>query len=360
MQLFFVYMEAKQYLKDYIKKTSPIMKRLFEKKEKEFGKVSPIGKKMMEIYFNFMGGKNIRGALTKLGYECFGGKNEKAILEASLMVEIAHAFLLMHDDIMDQDTLRRSLPTVHIQYEKIYRKIYKKSNPKHFGLCMAIDVGDVGFALAYLLLGEADFSPEIKERVLRRFSQQILTTAFGQALDINYEQVGKITEADVMRVHHYKTADYTITGPLQYGALFAGAKEEEIKKIEKYGLPVGIAFQLRDDELGLYSDEKKLGKPIGSDIREGKITLLHLKALEFAKGADKKVLQSAYGNKNLTLAQIKKVQEITMKTNALAYSQKLARRLVEKGKKFVPEITTNPEFQDTLYKMADFMVERES
>ncbi|PIU75494.1 MAG: polyprenyl synthetase family protein [Candidatus Portnoybacteria bacterium CG06_land_8_20_14_3_00_39_12] len=353
-------MKAETYLKNYIQKTSSIVKRLFEKKEREFGKVSSIGKEMMEIYFNFMGGKNIRGSLTKLGYEIFGGKNEKAILEASLMVEIAHAFLLMHDDIMDQDALRRSLPTVHIQYEKIYRKIYKESNPEHFGLSMAIDLGDAGFALAYLLLGEADFSPEVKTRVLKRFSQQILTTAFGQALDVNYEQASKIGEADVMRIHHYKTANYTITGPLQYGALFAGAKEEEIKKIEKYGLQVGIAFQLRDDELGLYSDEKKLGKPIGSDIREGKITLLHLKALEFAKGTDKKVLQSAYGNKNLTLAQIKKVQEITIKTGALDYSQKLARRLVEKGKKFVPEITTDPELQDTLYKMADFMIERES
>jgi geranylgeranyl diphosphate synthase type I len=353
-------MEAKAYLKDYIQKTSSIVKCLFEKKGREFGKISPIGKEMMKTYFNFMGGKNIRGALTKLGYEIFGGKNEKAILEASLMVEIAHAFLLIHDDIMDQDILRRGLPTIHIHYERICRQIYKKSDPEHFGLSMAIDLGDAGLALSYLLLGEADFSPEVKTRVLNRFSQQILTTAFGQALDVNYEQANKIKEADVMRIHRYKTANYTITGPLQYGALFAGAKENEVKKIEKYGLPIGIAFQLRDDELGLFSDEKKLGKPVGSDIREGKITLLHIKALEFAKGADKKFLQSAYGNKNLTLAQIKKVQEITMRTGALDYSQKLAKKLIEKGKKFVPEITTDPEFRDTLYKMADFMIERDS
>ena len=353
-------MDAKDYLKDYLKKAAPILANFFKEKEKEAAKISPLTAEMMGIYLKFMGGKNIRGALTKLGYECFGGKDEKAILEASLMVEITHAFLLMHDDIMDQDSLRRGMPTIHTQYENLHQERYSKGNPKHYGICMALDLGDAGFALSHLILADAKFSAEIKERVLRRFNEQILTTAFGQAIDILYEHQDKVAEEDVMKVHHYKTANYTITGPLQYGALFAGASGKEIQKIEKYGLPVGIAFQLRDDELGLFSDEEKLGKPIGSDIRENKNTILHLKSLELAGREDKKFLKYAYGNRNLMADEVRKVQEITMESGALSYSQKLARELVEKGKKFVPQITAHLGPQDTLYRMADFMIERES
>jgi geranylgeranyl diphosphate synthase type I len=295
-----------------------------------------------------------------LGYECFGGKDEKAILEASLMVEIAHAFLLMHDDIMDQDHLRRGMPTIHVQYDKLHRQRYHKGESEHYGTCMAIDLGDAGFTISHLILANANFSAEIKERVLRRFNEQLLTTAFGQAIDISYEHQEKVSKGEIMKVHHYKTANYTITGPLQYGALFAGADEKQIEKIAKYGLPVGIAFQLRDDELGIFSDEKKLGKPIGSDIRENKNTILHLKALERASPEEKRFLEYAYGNRNLTEGEVQRVREITIGTGALAYSQKLARELVEKGKRFVPQITTNPGLADTLSKMADFMIERES
>lgn len=353
-------MQAEPYLKDYIQRSRPYLEEIFRKHQREAAKISPLTAEMMVIYLDFMGGKNIRGALTKLGYECFGGKDEKAILQVSLMVEIAHAFLLMHDDIMDQDRLRRGRPTIHVQYDSLHRERYAKGSPEHYGLSMALNTGDAGFVLSHLLLADADFTPEIKQRVLRRFDRQLLTTAYGQAIDISYEHQARVTEEDVMRVHHYKTANYTITGPLQYGALFAGASEKEVEKIEKYGLPVGIAFQLRDDELGIFSEEKKLGKPIGSDIRENKNTLLHLKALEWANNKDKEFLEDAYGNRDLTTAEVKKVQEITIKTGALAYSQKLSRELVEKGKKFIPQITENPELQDTLSQMADYMVERES
>jgi len=355
-------MEAKAYLQDYVKKTEPLLDSFFKTKEKEAAEISPLAAEMMRIYRQFMGGKNIRGALVKLGYECFGGKNEKAILEASLMVTLTHAFILIHDDVMDRDVLRRNKPTIHVQYSNLYRKRHqdKRDQAEHYGLSMAIDLGDIGFTLAHLLLVDTDFSDEIKTRVLRRFNQQILTTAFGQALDVTLEATDKLSEKDITKIHHYKTADYTVTGPLQYGALFAGANEKEIKKIGKFGLPVGIAFQLRDDELGLFADEKILGKPIGSDVKENKNTILHLKVLGLAKGKEKQFIQQVYGKKNLTKKELERVRRITEETGVLAYSQKMAKSLVEKGKKYISQITRKPELADTLRKMADFMIERES
>lgn len=353
-------MDARAYLDDYSKRANKFLDKFFAKEEKEAGKISPITAEMMRIYRKFMGGKNIRGSLVKLGYECFGGKDEKVIIKASLMIEITHSFFLMHDDIMDKDSLRRNMPTIHIQYEGLHRERYKKREASHFGLCMAIDVGDAGFALSHLLLANSNFSDEIKTKVLKCFNEQVLMTAFGQALDLVYEVANRLSEEDILRIHHYKTANYTITGPLQYGALFAGADEREIKKIEKYGLPVGIAFQLRDDELGLFADEKTLGKPIGSDVKENKNTILHLKALELAKGEEKEFIKYAYGNKNLTKKEIERVREITKRTGALAYSQRMAKSLVEKGKRFIPQITQDTELADMLANMADFMIERES
>ncbi len=221
-------------------------------------------------------------------------------------------------------------------------------------------MGDAGFVLAHLILAESGFPSEIKNKVLRRFNQVLLDTVFGQAVDVSYEHLDRVSEKDVLRVHHYKTANYTITGPLQYGALFAGASDNQVKKIEKYGLPVGIAFQLRDDELGLFADEKTLGKPVGSDVKENKNTLLHLKALELAKGEDKKFVKSIYGKKNITKKELDRVRRITQETGSLAYSQKMAKRLVEQGKKFIPLVSKNSGQAETLANMADFMIERGS
>jgi len=136
--------------------------------------------------------------------------------------------------------------------------------------------------------------------------------------------------------------------------------KKQIKKIENYGLPIGIAFQLRDDELGLFADEKILGKPIGSDVKQNKNTLLHLKALELAKGKEKRFIKIAYGNKNLTRKELNQVRKITQESGALAYSQKLAKRLVKQGKGCIFQITKNRKLATILANMADFMIERES
>jgi geranylgeranyl diphosphate synthase type I len=191
-------------------------------------------------------------------------------------------------------------------------------------------------------------------------SRLLQRVAFGQGLDVTYEQMKDISEHDVMQVHLHKTSIYTVGGPLKIGALLGGLSKNRIDKIEKFGEPVGIAFQLRDDELGLFSDEKTLGKPIGSDIKEGKNTILRIKAIENANSRDRIFLQHAYGNRKITKREVKRVQEITIRTGALDYSQKLGKKLVEKGKKFIPEITENLELQDTLSHMADFMIGRDS
>ena len=344
-------MEAKAYLKDYARQAEKFLDKFFRQKKKEAAKISPEIAKLMDIYRDYMrGGKMARGALTALGYRTSGGKDIQAILPASIAIEISHSFLLIHDDWIDQDQTRRGKPTVH--------RRFAREQGDHFGASMAIILGDAGVFLGYELMISSPFPEKKKIKALRLLNQFLLKTAYGEILDIKYDFLEEITWEKIMSVRKYKTAIYTIVMPLSIGAVLGGVRELKLEAIEKYGLPVGIAFQLQDDILGVFGQAERTGKSTESDIRGGKKTLLYAKALELANQQEKNFLLEHYGDKKISTEEIKKIRRIIEETGALAFSQKMARDLVEKGKKYVPQITSGPELQDTLNNLADFMIER--
>lgn len=341
-----------QYLEKYNQDLEPIIDQVFNKEQKLVGEIVPMAGEMVKDYKQFLsGGKKLRGSEILLGYEIFGGNDHRTGLIASLVIEIIHSFLLMHDDIMDNDNLRRGEPTMHNRYSKEYGY--------HYGMSMAMTLGDEGMFFAYRILNALSLPRQRLSWATQFLSQVLLEVGIGQGLDLTYEKEKKFKEEDVLRVHRYKTAEYTISGPLSVGAILAGSKERDLVAIKDFGIPVGIAFQLRDDELGMFSTEDVLGKPVDSDLKEGKVTLLIVKALENANGEEKKFLQYAHGNQKLTFKEVERVRDIMKKTGALDYSQKLSRKLVEKGKKFIPGITTGQKYQTLLSGMADFLVERD-
>jgi len=357
--------EAITYLKSYIKRSSPYLESFFAAQLSRARAVSPIATKMVDIYRRFIGGKRLRGALTYASYQMFGGKSEEDIIKASTIIEVIHAFGLMHDDIIDEDALRRGQPTVHTQYENIFNRKYFGNTNKtasHFGSSMALDVGDLGSFFGNLILYETNFPDHIKLEFLKTLSETIITTVYGQGLDIHFELDPNPTEEKVLKVHRYKTANYTINGPLRYGATLAGLSptSKEFKALELFGTPVGVAFQIRDDELGMFSTEEKLGKPVDSDLREGKNTLLFSTAFE--KGSKKQLdlLRSIHGNKNLKTADVETTKKIIVETGSLTFSQKEGRRLVKEGKKYIPQITNKKYFQELLEVVADYVIERET
>lgn len=344
-------MQLAPYLSDYSARVTPFLDKFFAKKSESFNSL-PLAVDVFKRYQTFChGGKKIRGALVQLGYEIAGG--EKAtILEASAAFEIIHAFLLIHDDIEDQDSIRRGLPTIHKQYEHLFK------DPQ-IGLSLAINVGDLGAYLANEIILATKFPFNTKTRALAYLSNLLQKVAIGQCLDISYETRPHISQDDVLLVDLYKTAIYTISGPLNFGGLLGNISPKKFAAIEKFGQALGVAFQLRDDELGLFADEKTLGKPIGSDIREGKNTLLRVYAQEKASEQDKKLLASVYGQKNLTRDDIDKVRTITKQTEALKRSQELKQRLAKKARNLVPQITDIPDQVDTLYNLISFITSRD-
>ena len=188
------------------------------------------------------------GALVKLGYEMYGGKNNSSIIPVCAAIELIHSGLLIQDDWIDGDKSRRGLVSAHIK----------------FGAGEAIVIGDIAIFEAYNLIGES--------KIITPMSKYLVNTGYGEIMDI------RRGPADI--VHIYKTAHYSFVMPLSMGAILAGATATELKKLEDYGTNVGLAFQIRDDILNITGDPKVTGKSILSDITSKKQTHIWKFALD--------------------------------------------------------------------------------
>jgi len=359
-------MGIQTYLQDYSQRADRYLDIFFKQKLSEAQKIGQssngllnVPKEMLRMYRDYMrGGKKLRGALVQLGFGCGGGDREK-ILPVSVAVEILHSFLLMHDDVIDEDDFRRGKKTVHKQWEQIGRnKLSESLNCKHFGESLAYTLGDVGGFLGMGLMMDSNFPANIKLKGLLHLNEFLLYTGYGQGLDVAYEASDHLVEDDVLRVHLYKSAYYTISGPLKLGGILVGLKPSQLKAMEEYGECIGIAFQLRDDELGLFGDEKIIGKPVGSDVRENKNTVLHIKAIELGSDKDRSRLKKLYGKADLNKQDLKLVQQITIDVGALDYSRQLINDLVKKGKKAIPQMASDSCEQEIFGQIADYIVER--
>lgn len=235
----------------------------------------------------------------------------------------------------------------------------EKQSPVHFGESLAIVVGDMAAAFGNDIIFNSRFPPERKQKALSKLQEIVLNTVSGEILDVMLEARGKATEKEILEVHRNKTAKYTVEGPLHLGALLAGAGKSELKALTDYAIPVGIAFQIQDDILGAYGDEKKLGKPVCSDLREGKQTLLIAKALEFGDRSQRKVINGLLGRRDVSQKEIESFRDIIRETGSLAYSQDLARHHIETGKKIISKSRLDGETKEFLSGIADYIVNRE-
>lgn len=310
------------------------------------------------------GGKRLRGAFVYYGYLMHGGTNLEEILNIAAAIELSHAYLLIHDDIMDKAEFRRGTPTLHKTYRNLYFRMIGKRNDiaNHFGKSIALCAGDIMCHLASEVLTNADFPAENKIKALSAYHRLITETGYGQVLDVFLELNEAAGEEDIIRVHHYKTGEYTYQNPLQIGALLAGATDEELHALKEYAIPGGIAFQLQDDILGMYGDEGRIGKPASSDLKEGKRTLLIIKALEQAKPHERIIIENALGNSDINLDTLEAVRSIIKSTGSLKYSKDLAIEYVQKAKQALIEYRSENWVQegvDFLNGIADYMIKRD-
>jgi geranylgeranyl diphosphate synthase type I len=305
------------------------------------------------------GGKRLRPALMYYGYVGAGGKNRKRILETAASIELIHFFLLIHDDIIDKDNKRHGIDTVHFYYDKMGKLIFHGSDSIHFGNSMAIIIGDMVSALGNQLLFSSKFDSGLVIKALIKLQRIVSNVVIGQSQDIYIEYKKKASEKEVLKMYENKTAKYTIEGPLHLGAILAGTKDELLNALSKYAVPVGIAFQIQDDILGIFGSEKKLGKPVGSDIEEGKQTLLVVKAKERAGKGQLRKINYLLGKPNLSQKEIEEFRNIIISTGSLEYAKNLARKFIIKGKRALIAAKIKKETKDFLLGVADYMIKRE-
>jgi len=327
--------------------------------------VESLGEETGKLIEDFIlnGGKRIRAAFTYYGYRAVGGDDGENISFASAAIELLHNFFLIHDDIIDKSDLRRGSPTIHTRYKQIYENKGLISNFKNDGKVdlpssMAIINGDICCALAYEALVESGFQANRILQVLKVMHEIVKFTAIGELLDIVKAISKKATEEEILQMHYLKTAKYTVEGPLRIGAILQGTTPAILDSLSKYAIPVGIAFQIHDDILGIFGTEEQLGKPVGSDMQEGKQTLLTVKALESASPSQKKKLEFFIGNPGITKADMEEVKRIVEDTGALEYSKMKEISLSEQGGKALIDVPIREDIKDILLGTADLLIER--
>ncbi|KKR80927.1 MAG: Polyprenyl synthetase superfamily [Candidatus Daviesbacteria bacterium GW2011_GWA1_41_61] len=342
-------MDFLTYLETAASEINEEMEKFFQSWSKEVASVSPKLISLNKVFIQASeGGKRLRGALVKLGYEMAGGKENADILKAAVAFEIFQTAILAHDDIIDLSPLRRGKPTV-----------YKALGGDHYAISQTICLGDIGYFLAVRSISQSNFPDQEKNQALSLFAQAMLDTALGQMLDVQLpHEKDSAREADALAVFRLKTARYTISGPLHLGAIVGGANKKLIDDIAEFGSNLGIAFQIQDDILGVFGDEATLGKSVTSDIEEGKNTLLFIQALKKASAEKKKVLDSYYGKGKIGQQELEQIKKVFVDTGALEYSQKKAAQLVEEAKAVVKTMDIAEDKRFLLYQMADFLVSR--
>jgi geranylgeranyl diphosphate synthase type I len=196
-------------------------------------------------------------------------------------------------------------------------------------------------------------------QALSKLQRIISLTVVGQAQDIFIEYRKKASEKDVMKMYEYKTARYTFEGPLHLGAILGGADKAVLDGFSKYSLPVGIAFQIQDDILGVFGVEKKVGKDVGADVREGKQTLLVVRAKEKANRSQLKIINSILGKQDITTKDLLQFQSVLRETGSLQYAKDLAAELIQKGQKALIEAPVDSECKSFLGDIAEYMIQRD-
>jgi geranylgeranyl diphosphate synthase type I len=297
------------------------------------------------------GGKRLRPAFCFWGFVGAGGDpTDELVIDAGAALELLHAFALFHDDVMDGSLTRRGEPTTNAKFEASHGANKLAGESRRFGDGVAILVGDLAYVYSDQLMRNA--SPQ----AWTIWNELRIELNFGQYLDMLGSAMNERRREKAERICRYKSGKYTIERPLHLGALLAAPTrgDELTSVLSTYGLPLGDAFQMRDDVLGAFGDTAITGKPVGDDLREGKPTPLMAIATARANAAQLKELQLV-GNQDLTPEQIARVQEVIRETGALDELEVVITRLTDEAIAAVQNVPFAQSVRDEMITLAEYV-----
>lgn len=302
--------------------------------------------------FLLEGGKRLRPAFAYWGYRGAGGADNEETLVAVASLELLHACALIHDDLMDGSDTRRGLPSVHRLFAGMHREEEWVGDPEAFGLSSAILLGDLCLVWADQMFHRSGISVDAMLAAQSLHDEMRVELMAGQYLDVLEQSLATQSIDRSMRVARYKSGKYTVERPLHFGARLAGSNEEILTAYSNYGLPLGEAFQLRDDILGVFGDPSQTGKPAGDDLREGKRTVLIAATLDRADNVQTHQMRRLLGDPGLDSNGVETLREIILQTGALAYVEQLIDSLMTESLDALRAAPIDEEARHVLHDLA--------
>ena len=273
-------------------------------------------------------------------------------MAAAASLEFLQACALIHDDVMDGSDTRRGLPAAHRRFAQLHRGEGWSGSAENFGVGAAILLGDLCLSWADEMLLDSGMPVDALRRAKAVYDVMRTELMAGQYLDLLEQARGGGSVERALRVVRYKSAKYTIERPLHVGAALAGAAPEVMEALSGFGLPLGEAFQLRDDILGVFGDPAETGKPAGDDLREGKRTVLIAIAHERANAQQKSDLDTLVGDPELDIAGVEVLRAAITDTGALSHTENLITELLETSLAAVAHPGITEQAQEILTQLA--------
>ncbi|MEX0868517.1 MAG: polyprenyl synthetase family protein [Nitriliruptoraceae bacterium] len=298
------------------------------------------------------GGKRIRPVLLLLGYRAGGGRDLDAAMGPALAMELLHTCALVHDDVIDRASTRRGAPTVHRKFASAHQENEWRGRSSSFGRAVAILLGDLAFVYADAAFFRTTAAPQATITAFARFTRLREEVMAGQYLDLYSATAGISDRATAEKVATLKSGRYSVARPLEVGALLAGADDALVNGLAAFGDPIGRAFQVRDDLLGLFGDEDATGKSTSSDLAEGKRTLLIAEALARLDEASARELDALLGLPDLTDDDVGRARRLVRDADAPAIAEAYIDAALTDGFAALDALQLDEEVAELLGEMA--------
>ena len=296
-------------------------------------KISPLLSKSIKD-FVLRKGKRVRPLFFIVGYLGFAKTEAPGLYKSALSMELLHDFMLVHDDIIDKSATRRGKPAMH----------------KMLGQDLAIVAGDVLYAMAVETFLSIKEDKERKEEALKKFIVAASKTGIGEFIELlsGAKDIGKVTKQDIYRIYDYKTGCYTFASPLSCGAILAGAGQKQVAKLYRYGVYLGRAFQIKDDILGMFGEEKKTGKSTLADLQEAKKTILLWSAYKNSDRKNRLIIKRTLSKDKIKKTDLLKVRRLIYASGAFAYAEKEIARHLKKAQATIKSCRMQTRYKELL------------
>lgn len=341
------------------------MQALLNDQAERSRQISPASVTLIESIADLVGsGKRLRALLAWWGWQGAGGDaHDPRIIEAGVALELFQAAALIHDDVVDRSDTRRGRPSVHRRFESLHREAGWSQDPAHFGVASAVLTGDLALALSEEVFASSADATAFASTARTAFNTMRFEVMVGQYLDVLGEvDVHDVDPAEARSrariVVEYKSANYSVVWPLAIGAVLAGADESTLEGLSRFSRPLGIAFQLQDDLLGVFGDPQLTGKPAGDDLREGKRTELIAHALDQLDEASSARLTDALGNPDLTDTEVTQIQDLLESSGARTALSSEVRELGEHALAALDQLDTTALVRQGLQQLTERILQR--